>query len=239
MKKVGSLVFYDSPSEAKKPVVPKRKFQIWSKAEYDFMAANSHLSPSEMASVLGRSKSGVYSKLLELNLKYKPKPLSPRKLKLGQPAKSYRAYGSWKEMKARCYRPSNKSYADYAGKGITVCDRWKGPHSFVNFLEDMGERPEGTTLDRIDNKGNYEPSNCRWASYKTQSRNKSGNRNSSSKYKGVSWNKSSNKWRASYARNGKSIYIGDFKSEEAAAKAYNEAMLATGDPDYVLNDIKS
>lgn len=79
-------------------------------------------------------------------------------------------YNSWQNMKERCLKEYSISYPNYGGKGITVCDRWVS--SFENFLNDMGERPSGMTLDRIDATGNYEPSNCRWATKEEQSRNR-------------------------------------------------------------------
>jgi ribosomal protein L15 len=78
-------------------------------------------------------------------------------------------HNSWRDMLARCYQPGNPSYSSYGGRGITVCDRWK---QFEQFLADMGERPAGTTLDRINVDGMYEPANCRWATPKEQTANR-------------------------------------------------------------------
>ena len=76
----------------------------------------------------------------------------------------------WADMKQRCFNQKSPSFNRYGGRGITVCDRWKD--SFYAFLEDMGEKPDGMSLDRINNDGNYTPENCRWATQATQSNNK-------------------------------------------------------------------
>lgn len=82
--------------------------------------------------------------------------------------KTLRSYSIWCGMKTRCKSGYEKSHR-YFDRGIIVCDRWL---SYENFIQDMGEPPEGTSLDRINNNGNYEPGNCRWADDLTQSANK-------------------------------------------------------------------
>lgn len=81
-------------------------------------------------------------------------------------------YNSWHTMKQRCRDKKHMYYRLYGGRGIKVCARWLEPRDgFLNFIADMGLRPKGLTLDRIDRNGNYEPRNCRWADRLTQSTN--------------------------------------------------------------------
>jgi hypothetical protein len=82
-------------------------------------------------------------------------------------------YRIWESMKKRCFDKSNKDYPSYGGRGISVCALWL---NFENFIKDMGERPEGYSIDRIDNSKGYEPGNCRWATSLQQNRNRRNNK---------------------------------------------------------------
>ena len=78
-------------------------------------------------------------------------------------------YNAWRTMRARCSNPTHENYRHYGGRGIRVCARWE---SFENFLADMGERPEGKEIDRINNNGHYKPGNCRWVTHAENVRNR-------------------------------------------------------------------
>ena len=80
-------------------------------------------------------------------------------------------YGTWKAMRMRCTNKNSPQWDDYGGRGISVCARWQGKEGFRNFVADMGARPNGCTLDRINNDGNYEPSNCKWSTRSEQQHN--------------------------------------------------------------------
>jgi hypothetical protein len=99
-----------------------------------------------------------------------------------KPGNRTRAYQCWDGMRQRCSNPNCPAYPNYGGRGIRVCDDWE---IFENFFADMGHPPRGRSLDRIDVNGNYEPSNCRWATILEQARNKRPTRRSSDDYDGA------------------------------------------------------
>lgn len=127
-------------------------------------------------------------------------------------------YRTYTHMLNRCYSPTSQFYYRYGGRGITVCDRWRGIEGFDNFLADMGERPEGLTLDRHNNEKGYSPDNCRWADKYDQAFNKSLLTRNTSGYKGVG-RTSNGKWYAQITYRTKRKTIGYFNTKTEAAKA--------------------
>ena len=132
-------------------------------------------------------------------------------------------YKAWRNMHSRCYNVNYTNFKHWGGRGITVCDRWKGRGNFENFLEDIGERPSPKhTLDRVDNNGNYEPSNCKWVSYSQQLINRRVKPNNSSGLVGVSWHKGGKKWEAQF----RGEYLGLYRTKQEAHSIYKAAKVA-------------
>lgn len=126
-------------------------------------------------------------------------------------------YNSWQGAKRRCFDKTCNVYEHYGARGVTMCDKWK--NSFEEFYKDMGPKPSAKhSIDRINNDGNYEPSNCKWSTQSEQRRNARSLKNTSGTI-GVYWNKSKSKWEARIA--GK--HLGTFDTYEMARKARLEA----------------
>lgn len=141
----------------------------------------------------------------------------------GKHGKSYSSeYKTWNGVLQRCSNPENTQYENYGGRGITYDLRW---NSFEEFYKDMGERPEGMTLDRIDVNGDYCKDNCRWAASSLQGFNKRKTKRNTSGYVGVHWDKSKEKWMSFIKKDNKFKFLGYFDDIESARQCREHAEL--------------
>lgn len=123
-------------------------------------------------------------------------------------------------MKDRCSNPEASGFENYGGRGITFDPKWD---KFEEFYADMGDRPEGFELDRVDNNLGYSKENCKWSDSTDQSFNRRKRQGTSSKYIGVYYNKEKNKWDARLYKYKVKVSYGRFNTEEEAARAYDDA----------------
>lgn len=128
-------------------------------------------------------------------------------------------YQCWQDMLQRCANERNSAFPSYGGRGIRVCERWK---TFENFFFDMGVRPNGHSIDRIDVDGDYEPANCRWATAAQQSRNL---RTHKRRDVGVSYCSRDKSWSAHITVKRKTVRVGSFSTQEEAIAARTKAQV--------------
>ncbi|MEM7578245.1 MAG: hypothetical protein AAF316_00075 [Cyanobacteria bacterium P01_A01_bin.80] len=141
-------------------------------------------------------------------------------------------YKSWIDMVSRCHNNNHPSYKIYGGRGIQVCPEWR---DFRNFLKDMGERPEGMFLERIDTCQGYSPNNCKWFYLKKQMPKC---RNKKSGYVGVTQYGTTKKWQSKITVEGKQRYLGYFDTPQEALKARNDFIISKKLEDkYIVQEV--
>ena len=132
-------------------------------------------------------------------------------------------YNSWSGMKSRCNNSNDARYHSYGGRGIKVCDEWQ--HNFKAFLDYVGNRPsKDHSIDRVDNDGNYEPGNVRWATYIEQNNNRRVRFDSASGVPGITWYKITKRWRVDIYPDGEQYNVGYFKNLDDAIEARKKAL---------------
>ena len=142
---------------------------------------------------------------------------------VGENRKKHPVYKVYHAMLQRCNNPDNEYYLYYGGRGIQVCERWQGLKGFNHFIEDMGERPKGLTLERINNDGNYEPGNTKWATRQEQAINRRTPLINPIGYKGISLFKATGKYQAYINVDHHRIHLGYYKTLKEAIGVRHEA----------------
>ena len=146
-------------------------------------------------------------------------------------------YRKWNSIIHRCYDEKDNSYMNYGGRGIAISPEWrKSPELFIDYVESLsGYGEQGYTLDRVDNNGDYAPGNLRWADKQTQARNKRMSKRNKSGFRGVSWDRKTNKWRAQISIEERRTTIGYYTDKTEAAKAFDKVARENGYEESVLN----
>ncbi len=149
-------------------------------------------------------------------------PLTPR-MKKAKRHCNHPLYTTWSGIKYRCSNPNNSAYKNYGGRGISICKEWKNSFpTFRDWAEQNGWAPNGKLqIGRIDNNGNYKPSNCRWVTPRENILNQRTKKNNTSGYRGVSLFKHNKLWRAYITIKGKTTHLGYYATPEEAVTARN------------------
>ena len=149
-----------------------------------------------------------------------------------------RLYRIWASIKDRTLNPKYKRYNDYGGRGINICEDWLDIRNFYNWAMENGyEENKGLSIDRIDNDGNYEPSNCRWTTNIIQSRNRRIRKDNTSGYKGVNYNKRDGNYQTGICIKSKRIHLGYYNTPVEGAIAYNNYIIENNLEGFILNEI--